>query len=246
MSMIWPTTLSRVKRLLKQAEEVDQIVRDLRTTSQEFKSRLSAEDVPIEDIITGVFDPFVSARNRLLELVEDREILTVVARNIGLGAKFEPSEVDVANNRFLGTDPQYRDDDIIRLNPVGLSDLPAPFTSGTNYFAVGQDDSGFSLSETEGGAAVDITTEGTGQFTLDVRLNSAGADVNQAVQKVINTIDNGVPKDADGDVKSYKLDKTGGSDGQSSIVYNTLSPTQTTQLQDDLQGVVDTIEAPAV
>ena len=246
MPKIWPTSTSREKKLIDQAEQVDRVLRDLRTTSSEFKSRLQSENVPIEDIVTGIFDPFVVSRNRLLTLVEDRDILIVVARNIGIGAEFEPSDVDVTNDRFLGTDPQYRDNDQIRINPVGLSDLPAPFQSRTTYYVVGRDENGFSLSESEGGVAVDIVDSGSGQFTLDARLNSAASGVNSALNAVINTIDNGVPTSANGRVESYSLDDTGGADGETAIVYDELSPSQTTQLQNDLQGVIDAIEAPAV
>lgn len=58
----------------------------------------------------------------------------------------------------------FSDDDVLRLTTSG-ADLPDPLVIGTNYYIIESTVGAFKLSLTEGGAAIDLTDDGTGTHT---------------------------------------------------------------------------------
>jgi hypothetical protein len=51
-------------------------------------------------------------------------------------------------------------DDLVSFRPEGGGRLPAPLVAGIDYFAIPVTESRFSVSATQGGAAIDLTTDG--------------------------------------------------------------------------------------
>lgn len=248
MTMKWPTSESREKKLIAQAEVLDRAVRNLRSTSVDYKNELASTTTTVQKSIDH-YEYYVEQLENLQELTSDRNVLTIHSRNIGIGQIFETdSDVDVTNDRFLIENPEYRTSDRVRMTATGVSTLPSPFQANTNYFVTNVDSTGFQLAasdaDSQTGTAIGIDTTGTGEFRIEARLNNAGGEVNAALQNVINTIDAGAPKDAEGYVQSYQLDPTGAT-GENGIVYRTVNPSQTTSLQTALQDLIDAIEAAA-
>ncbi len=55
-------------------------------------------------------------------------------------------------------------DDVVSVRAADGGTLSAPFVAGTNYYAIRLSNSTFKLAATAGGAALDITTNGTSMF----------------------------------------------------------------------------------
>lgn len=51
--------------------------------------------------------------------------------------------------------------DLVTFRAQGGGSLPSPLVEGTTYYAINVDDARFSVSATEGGAAIDLTTAGS-------------------------------------------------------------------------------------
>lgn len=73
---------------------------------------------------------------------------------------YVPFVVDVSANTLTVT-KQYFDNGTL-VNLYTSDTLPAPFTTGTDYYVVNSTGLLFKLSATFGGAAIDITNAGTG------------------------------------------------------------------------------------
>jgi hypothetical protein len=78
----------------------------------------------------------------------------------------DPGDVDISSNQFLEPGHGMPNGVIIRFSSTGT--LPAPLNSSTDYFTVAASASSFGVSTTSGGAAIDITTQGTGTHTVRV------------------------------------------------------------------------------
>ena len=78
----------------------------------------------------------------------------------------DSTEVDVVTNQLTETAHGLPNNAVVRFTTTGT--LPSPLAINTNYFIVNTSADNFSVSLTSGGAAVDITTQGTG--TLNVRI----------------------------------------------------------------------------
>jgi hypothetical protein len=56
----------------------------------------------------------------------------------------------------------FEDDDVVTVRALEGGSLPAPLSSGVAYYVIRVTDDTFKLSATEGGAAIDLTTDGEG------------------------------------------------------------------------------------
>lgn len=78
-------------------------------------------------------------------------------------------------------------DTVVRFRAVGGGELPAPLAAGTDYFVIVVDDWSFSVALTAGGAAVNLTSEGT-TFVALVSLPVA-----EAIEAASRFIDDALP-----------------------------------------------------
>lgn len=97
------------------------------------------------------------------------EFTTYIGNQAGLNFElsknqFIPYTVDVTSNVFTVTSVYFQDD--MQVYPVSSDTVPAPLVSGNNYFIINSTGLTFKLSATQGGAAIDITDDGTGQQFL--------------------------------------------------------------------------------
>ncbi len=101
--------------------------------------------------------------------VGGNEFTTYIGNQAGLNFElsknqFVPYTVDVATNIFTVTSIYFQDD--MQVYPSSSDTVPSPLVSGTNYFVINSTGLTFKLSLTQGGAAIDITDDGTGQQYL--------------------------------------------------------------------------------
>jgi hypothetical protein len=80
---------------------------------------------------------------------------------------FVPTDVDTTTNRIFKPAHGLPNNARVRLSTTGT--LPAPLSSGADLFVVSVAPDDFSLSSTSGGAAIDLTTQGSGTHTMDSR-----------------------------------------------------------------------------
>jgi len=78
----------------------------------------------------------------------------------------------------------------VQVNVSGGGTLPAPLVAGTTYFVRDVSGNDYRLSATRGGSAIDITSVGTGVFTItDLALDNKVRDVANYVRKEIADYD---------------------------------------------------------
>lgn len=85
---------------------------------------------------------------------------------------FTPSDVDTGTNVINVTNNGLNNGDTVQFSTSGT--LPSPLIAGTVYYVVNASNTDFQVSLTSGGAAVDLTTQGTGTHTLTVRTQVSG------------------------------------------------------------------------
>lgn len=89
------------------------------------------------------------------------------------------TRVDTALDRLELGNHGFEADQAVQLHTWGDAALPAPLSTGVVYYAqpVTDSDSLFQLSLTSGGAAIDLTTEGSGAFGVYVSINEMLLDL---------------------------------------------------------------------
>ena len=83
---------------------------------------------------------------------------------------FDPADVNTTNDDITITGHPYSNDNKVRFSTTGT--LPAPLNSTTTYYIVGATANTIQVSLTQAGAAVVLTTQGTGTHTLTQRFES--------------------------------------------------------------------------
>lgn len=106
----------------------------------------------------------------------------------------------------------YADDEPVTLRAESGGSLPAPLVEGTTYYVRRLTDSTFQLSATEGGAAIDLTTDGENVLVIQ------GLPFTQAIRSASAEVDemtgHATPIEADADghypeaVKTYAAVRT--------------------------------------
>ena len=114
-------------------------------------------------------------------------------------------DVNVTSNIFSATAHPYQNGDVVTLSTTGS--LPAPLVSTRDYWIVERAANSFKLSETSGGAAVDITTTGSNSVIntqLFVRLDDESEEIAEAGKtastKTRSSVAGTTPREANGGV----------------------------------------------
>jgi len=81
-----------------------------------------------------------------------------------LSRTFTSGDVNTGTDVITITDHGFENDDVIVFTTAGT--LPAPITSGPNYYVISASANTFQVSLTQGGAAVNLTTTGSGTSTI--------------------------------------------------------------------------------
>jgi hypothetical protein len=79
---------------------------------------------------------------------------------------FTSANVNTTTDKITVTTHGYAADDEVKIARVGTATLPAPLTEDTIYFIKTPATDDFQLALTSGGAAIDFTTAGTGNFEV--------------------------------------------------------------------------------
>jgi hypothetical protein len=114
-------------------------------------------------------------------------------------------DVNVTSNVFSATGHPYQNGDVVTLSTTGS--LPAPLVATRDYWIVERATNSFKLSETAGGAAIDITTTGSNsilQPQLFVRLDDESEEIPErgatALTKTRSEVSGTTPREANGGV----------------------------------------------
>ncbi len=94
-------------------------------------------------------------------------------QNIGLygsNSVTANTAVDLTNEFFPNTAFTFVNGDLVRIVSTGT--VPTGLAIDTNYYVVSTNSTGFKLSATDGGSAINLTGEGTGTHTIYRTLNS--------------------------------------------------------------------------
>lgn len=84
--------------------------------------------------------------------------------------------VNTSTDVVTATGHDYIDGTIVQVSVSGGGTLPSPLAASTNYYVRDSASNTFKLALTRGGTAIDITTSGTGTFTVtDTALDSTMA-----------------------------------------------------------------------
>jgi hypothetical protein len=117
-------------------------------------------------------------------------------------------DVNVTSNVFSATAHAYQNGDVVTLSTTGS--LPAPLVSTRDYWIVERAVNSFKLSETAGGAAIDITTTGSNSVIntqLFVRLDDESEEIAEsgktALTKTRSSVAGTTPRELNGGVYYY-------------------------------------------
>lgn len=100
---------------------------------------------------------------------------------VRIALAFDPLDVDTTDDTINIVDHALEEDQLVTFTSTGT--LPAPLVSGTDYYVINPDSTSFQVSATLGGAAIDLTTQGTGVHTLYI--NGATANTSVATKAAV-------------------------------------------------------------
>ena len=135
---------------------------------------IPAANVPAADDLFGFGELGQETLELLIKGIEPKNNLE--ARIVALAAApavhdagelahdFAPGDVDTALDRIAIAGHGLFDGDTARVSSTGT--LPAPLATATDYFIVGRTGADLQVAATAGGAAIDLTSAGTGTHTI--------------------------------------------------------------------------------
>ncbi len=240
-----PTRDSRTKPLISEVQTLYGQIAAARRVAVTQQSVLTS-NTPIIDILEQIYIPFVQDIgfwNTLQRVRAFGGFSRTYLEEVGVRFDIGPNDVNLANNRIILGDNGFAVDDPVRF--VEHDVLYAPLVEGTTYFVIAKPTTGtITISTTESGSELDITSSGTGSNVIRFGLNSELNTLETAMEAVIDEIITAVPVTVTTlEIRARKFDKllVSSTDGFSDAV---LTAAQTATLRTKLLDVQNAIEAP--
>jgi len=242
--MAVPTTLSEGQKLSDLVAQGASLMASMRAQCVAWKADMVAGAVNAE-VIEEIANYMAINLPKLQAMTRKQGFDDAYARNVGPAYEIDLANVNTSTDRFTSLDDHtFAVDDQVIFRLVDGT-MPGGVSADTNLWIKLAPATNVQLSATKGGAALNITSTGSGRAWLLYNVNPVwGAITNPttgsivAIQTELEAMDK---VDASGWHQARKIDDTA-ADG---YTHNTYSSVETGTLQTKLQDLVDDIRAPA-
>jgi hypothetical protein len=146
----------------RQCQEVLGRIRDMHDRSRTYPFaplHSGTERVGVGKYRGAVDNAYTTLGKRGAELIADATVQAALHRN-----QKAVTSVDVSTNVIIHSNYGYIDWQKLRIRSTGA--LPAPLAAETNYYVRDRTAAGYKLATSSGGAAIDLTTAGSGTISV--------------------------------------------------------------------------------
>lgn len=243
------TIQSTGKPLQIKFDRVITAMQQARAISVTWKATLAAGNTPIQDIIDGIYVPFVQSTSRggFWRTISDegtgKQFRNYYRDQLSQRIAFEPGDENLTTDRITLGGNNFATGDPVQL--AGPGTPPGGLTKGVNYWVFDKQGQGVSFATAATATKINLIAVPTGHNFVEMRVGADFTTLTTALEAVIDQIvaDLPVATATTAEIQSLAFDKNL-TFNPTGLKRSAMTATQTAEIQTDLQSVIDAIEAP--